>query len=214
MLGDKNQANMSMIEAPVMPEEPTEEAQPASRSGLLEKLHRIPFVARFSKHIPADKFGRYLLVGMGNTLFGFSTAIILNTVLTNVIPYSYIVASILASLFNWTVAYLGYKIFVFQTKGNYLREWSRCVVVYSSSLVINLILLPILVGTFHFTAHHMLLSADNIALLRNHLLLRRLVTIPNFAICILNCFSTIYSFLGHSLFSFRPRANSQTSPAQ
>jgi hypothetical protein len=31
---------------------------------------------------------------------------------------------------------------VFKTKGNYLREWARCLMVYSGSIVLGLALLP------------------------------------------------------------------------
>ena len=60
-------------------------------------------------------------------------------------PHSYIWASVLSSLLNITVAYLGYKWFVFKTKGNYLREWMRCVAVYSGGIIFALLALPVLV---------------------------------------------------------------------
>jgi putative flippase GtrA len=40
------------------------------------------------------------------------------------------------------VSFLGYKWFVFKTRGHYWREWTRCVLVYSGAIVIGLILLP------------------------------------------------------------------------
>src|SRR5579883_3470421 len=108
---------MSGIEIPVLPAEQEEEVVVApERKGFFGRLQKIPFVASISKHIPAEKFGRYLLVGAWNTFFGLTAFVCLNTALTNVVPYSYIVASILAPLISWTVAYLGYKIFVFKTK--------------------------------------------------------------------------------------------------
>jgi len=52
---------------------------------------------------------------------------------------------LLSSLLNITVAYFGYKWFVFKTKGNYLREWMRCVAVYSGGIIFALPALPALV---------------------------------------------------------------------
>src|SRR5208282_6169813 len=100
---------------------------------------------KLTGHIPPGQFGRYLLVGLWNTLFGYGTFALLTAVLTPIVPYSYMWASLLSSLLNVTVAYLGYKWFVFKTKGNYLREWLRCVAVYSTGIAFGLIALPVLV---------------------------------------------------------------------
>ena len=51
-------------------------------------------------------------------------------------------AILLASVINITVSFLGYKWFVFKTKGNYLREWWRCLLVYSGGIALGLVLLP------------------------------------------------------------------------
>jgi len=80
------------------------------------------------------QFGRYLLVGAWNTLFGYGTFALFTAVLNPIVPHSYIWASLLSSLLNITVAYFGYKWFVFKTKGNYLREWMRCVACTAAAL--------------------------------------------------------------------------------
>jgi putative flippase GtrA len=92
------------------------------------------WVASLTRHIPPGQFGRYLLVGAWNTLFGYGSYALLTAILTPVIPHGYIVASVISSLLNISVSFLGYKWFVFKTKGNYLREWIRCVGVYSGAL--------------------------------------------------------------------------------
>src|ERR1035437_8903670 len=81
--------------------------------------------AGLTRHIPPGQFGRYLLVGTWNTLFGYGTFALFTAVLNPFVPHSYILASLLSSLLNITVAYLGYKWFVFKTRGHYLREWMR-----------------------------------------------------------------------------------------
>jgi putative flippase GtrA len=205
LLGNEHGADMSTIESPTLTTEQTDEvAIIAPRESFIDRLQKVPFFARVSRHIPPGKFGRYLLVGIWNTLFGLVAFVSINTALSSIIPYSYMVASILSPVISWTVAYLGYKVFVFKTKGNYLREWLRCVVVYSSSLVLNVILLPILVATITYLQHLVAPGAGGIvAYLQAHRFLQRLVTVPNAAFAILTVGNAIYSFLGHSKFSFR-----------
>src|SRR5208282_4881184 len=134
-------------------------------------------------HIPPGQFGRYLLVGMWNTLFGYGTFALFTAVLNPIVPYSYIWASLLSGLLNITVAYFGYKWFVFKTKGNYLREWMRCVAVYSGAIVFSLIALPVLV-----------------LLIRHNT--RFFAGAPYIAGALLTVFVVLYSFLGHKKFSF------------
>ncbi len=88
---------------------------------------------------------RFVIVGGWNTAFGYGLFAGLNYALTGVIPYPYMVANALAYLISITVAYFGYKIFVFKTKGNYLREYLRTYLVYGASCVANLALLPLAV---------------------------------------------------------------------
>ena len=135
-------------------------------------------------HIPPGQFGRYLLVGLWNTLFGYGTFALLTALLNPIVPHSYIWASLLSSLLNITVAYLGYKWFVFKTQGNYLREWARCVTVYSGAIVLGVVLLPILV----------------LAIRRGTPFVH---AAPYIAGAILTAVSAVYSFIGHKRFSFR-----------
>ncbi len=145
------------------------------------------WIADLTRHIPPAQFGRYLLVGAWNTLFGYGTFALFTAVLNPIVPHSYIWASLLSSLLNITVAYLGYKWFVFKTKGNYLREWMRCVAVYSGGIVFGLIALPVLV-----------------LLIRHNT--RFDTQAPYIAGALLMFFMVLYSFLGHKKFSFRSPA--------
>jgi putative flippase GtrA len=135
-------------------------------------------------HIPAGQFARYLLVGVCNTAFGYATFALFTALLEKVVPHSYMAASVLSSLLNITVAFLGYKWFVFKTQGNYLREWCRCVGVYSGSIVLGLILLPFLVFLIRhrFGYHHQA---------------------PYIAGAVLTGVTVVVSFFGHKRFSFR-----------
>jgi putative flippase GtrA len=145
------------------------------------------WIANVTRHIPPGQFARYLLVGAWNALFGYGTFALFTAVLNPVLPHSYIWASLLSSLLNITVAYLGYKWFVFRTKGNYLREWMRCVAVYSGGIIFGLIALPVLV-----------------VLIRHNT--RFDTQAPYIAGAVLLLFMVVYSFLGHKKFSFRSPA--------
>lgn len=131
-----------------------------------------------------SQFIRYLLVGGFNTVFGYSLFALLNWSFTGLGSFSYMYAAVLSNLIAITVAFLGYKWFVFRTRGNYLIEWVRCVGVYGSSMAIGLIGLPILVP-----------------ILRGHL--QHPERAPYIAAGVLTVISVIFSFLGHKMISFR-----------
>ena len=98
-----------------------------------------------TKHLPPGQVFRDPLTGAWNTLFGYGTFALFTMLLAPLGRQSYILAVIPSTAINITVAFLGYKWFVFKTKGNYLREWIRCVGVYSSSMALSMVLLPIFV---------------------------------------------------------------------
>ena len=134
---------------------------------------------KLAGHIPPGQFGRYLLVGAWNTLFGYGSFAFFTAILSPVIPHSYIVASVIASLLNISVSYLGYKWFVFKTKGNYVREWIRCVGVYSGGILFGVLALPVLV-----------------TLIRRNT--RFFTQAPYIAGALLTAFMVVYSFVGHN----------------
>ena len=143
--------------------------------------------ARFTRHIPPGQFGRYLVVGVWNTLFGYGSFAFFTAILSPKIPNSYIAACVISSVLNISVSYLGYKFFVFKTKGNYLREWIRCVGVYSGGILFGVLSLPVLV-----------------VLIRRNT--RFISEAPYIAGAILTAFTVVYSFFGHKKFSFRSPA--------
>jgi putative flippase GtrA len=101
--------------------------------------------------------------------------------------HAYIVASLAANLLSITSAFLAYKWFVFKTKGNYLREWMRCVVVYGGAALIGTLLLPLFVFSLRHLTH---LDASA----------------PYIAGAALMGLTVVASFLGHRNFSF-PRGS-------
>ena len=146
------------------------------------------------RSMPPGQFIRYLAVGVWNTAFGYALYALFVAVLDPVLhqPRSFLLASILSNVIGISVAFLGYKWFVFKTKGNYLREWLRCFVVYGSSMILGLLLLPVLVLVVRWVMH-----SEKAA--------------PYVAGAALTGISVIYNFIGHRKYSFR-QGQSPTSP--
>lgn len=126
------------------------------------------------------------MVGGFNTIFGYGLFAFLNWAFTGLGTYSYMYAAVLSNLIAITVAFLGYKRFVFRTRGNYLLEWLRCVGVYGSSMLIGLAGLAILVP-----------------ILRRSLQTPALA--PYIAAAIMTVVTVLFSFFGHKNISFRQK---------
>jgi len=129
---------------------------------------------------------RYLLVGGFNTAFGYGLFALLNWSLTGLGSYSYMYAAFLSNLIAISVAFLGYKWFVFRTRGNYLIEWIRCLGVYGSSMLISLAGLAILVPILRRDLHRPQVASY-------------------LAAAIMAIVTVIFSFLGHKNISFRQK---------
>lgn len=104
-------------------------------------------------------------------------------------------ASLISSFVNIAFSFLTYKWFIFKTKGNYLREWSRCVVVYGGTYLLAVALLPVSV----YLVRH-LTSADKSA--------------PYVAGALQMAVLAIFGFLGHKKFSFAPKREKGLAQAE
>lgn len=142
---------------------------------------------RLARHAPPGQFGRYLLVGVWNTIFGYGSFAFFTAILSPLIPHSYIAACVISNILSISGSYLAYKFFVFKTKGNYLREWIRCVGVYSGGILFGVVALPVLVAVIRHKT-------------------RFIAAAPYIAGALLTGFMVVYSFLGHKKFSFRSPA--------
>jgi putative flippase GtrA len=140
----------------------------------------------------AYTLARYLAVGACNTAFGYGCFALFTLLLTPIFSYGYVLASLVANVFSITFAFLGYKWFVFKTKGNYLKEWIRCVGVYAGSMVFSVAALPIVVG-----------------IIRRQTNYNR--SAPYIAGAIVLVFSFIFSFFGHRHISFAEGNRAQPS---
>jgi putative flippase GtrA len=154
---------------------------------------------RILKLFPPGQLLRYLCVGVFNTAFGYGTFALALFLLNHSVPQRYlyltvIAASLISTPINITVAYFGYKIFVFKTRGNHLREWLKAFGVYGVGMLPGLLALS--------------------ALTR---LLQSLLPNKHYAGYlaggIVTGFTTIISFLGHKKITFKPRPASTQPPA-
>ena len=127
---------------------------------------------------------RYLLVGGFNTCFGYALFFAFNYLFRSLGVYGSEIASLLGNVIAITVAFLGYKWFVFRTHGNYLREWLRCFAVYGVGMLPELIALPILTRLF-------------LAISLTHR------PAPYLAGAVITIFTATLSYFGHKKFSFR-----------
>jgi putative flippase GtrA len=93
-------------------------------------------------------------------------------------------ANVIASVASTTVAFVGYKYFVFRTTGNFWREYLRTYVVYGSSMLLGLVLLPTLVFALGFV-------------------IGRASLVPYIAQAICTLLVVFGSYFGHKKFSFR-----------
>lgn len=168
---------------------------------------------------PGGQFLRYLVVGGFNTIFGYCSFLVVVKLLSAAIPGRYlsltaIAGSIISTPLNITVAYFGYKFFVFKTRGNFLVEWLKCFAVYGTGMIPGLVALGALTrliqGLLHSQSHalhHLLanveapLSGAALHLLQNAAHSRNLAA--EIAGAIVIGFSTIYSFVGHKKVTFK-----------
>ncbi len=99
---------------------------------------------RLFAHLPRGQLLRYLIVGAWNTLFGYACYFLVVRFLLHILSISpSLVASIavaVAAVINVTVSFLGYKWFVFRTRGRYWQEYVRSMMVYLPGLATNAVL--------------------------------------------------------------------------
>ena len=117
----------------------------------------------------------YLAVGVWNTIFGYLTFLGLYLLFNHVVHY--LIILLISNFLSISNAYVGYKIFVFKTKGNYLQEYGRFYLVYGSALLLNFALLPLCVELFKLS--------------------------PPVAQGGLIFLNVVFSYLGHKNFSFK-----------
>ncbi len=148
-------------------------------------------IDNLARHVPPGQFLRYITVGAWNTVFGYACFTLVTWLLIRLFPAKPAmmtsIAYVLAAFINISVSFLGYKWFVFRTKGNYLIEYLRSFSVYLPTLVISAV-----------------------AIAQLTVLLRHTTPFPQeapyLAGAILLVITVVLSFLGHRHISFRQKS--------
>ena len=178
---------------------------------------------------PRGQFFRYLMVGGFNTLFGYCTFVLTLSLLGRTVPPRFLyltapLASIISTPLNITVAYFGYKLFVFRTRGNHLMEWLKCFAVYGSGMIPGLIALGGLTRLLQSQMHrHAAVLHSYLASVEAHLggaplgLLEHVAhgenIAGNVAGAIVIAVSTVYSFVGHKKVTFKSSGAPTSEPS-
>lgn len=130
---------------------------------------------------PADLWRRrelrYLVVGGINTLFGYGLGVGLYLALSPMLHI--LVIGVIGSVIAITFSFTTYKLFVFGTRGHWLREYLRSYVVYGGTGVLGILLVWVLVDGLRMP----IWIAQGIAIL----------------------LTVLVSYLGHARFTFRRR---------
>jgi putative flippase GtrA len=148
---------------------------------------------------PPRQFVRYLAVGIFNTAFGYGTYILCFMLFSTIISSHHPsliapLASLVSTPLNITVAYFGYKIFVFKTQGNYLAEWLKCFGVYGVGMLPGLLVLSALTRLLQ-------------ALLQHHTHIAHPSSIAAYlAGALVQGFNVITSFFGHKRVTFSSKS--------
>lgn len=121
----------------------------------------------------------YLVVGAWNTAFGYAATVGILYLLRGSSHIT--VNAMLASVVCISMSFITYKIFVFKTKGQWIREYLKCYVVYGGTSLLGI------VGLWWFVD---------------------VLSIPIWlSQLILMTFSVVVGFIGHSTFTFNSKEN-------
>lgn len=127
------------------------------------------------KNTLTEKNKRYLIVGACNTLIGYFSGIYLYFLFKDNLSIVFI--SIISSILSITISYLTYKIFVFKTRGNWIREYMKCYMVYGGISILNIFMIWLFVDVLKVNIWLSLGSSTLIV--------------------------TVLSYLGHNFFTFK-----------
>ena len=128
---------------------------------------------------------RFLIVGVWNTAFGYGAFLVLYWLFDLFLSprfMAYMTASIMGNILSVTNAFFFHKYFTFQSPergGASLKEYFRFVGTYIFTFLLSLMLLPIFVELAGLT--------------------------PQVAAAVIILICTVFSYIGHSRFSFRSR---------
>ncbi len=96
-----------------------------------------------NKGIPHKEL-RYLMVGMLNTVVGYGLGV--GSYMVGHPYFSLVGIGVISNVLAITFSFMTYKCLVFETQGQWLREYVRAYLVYGSTALFGIVLLWLLVG--------------------------------------------------------------------
>jgi putative flippase GtrA len=133
---------------------------------------------------------RFLLVGGWNTLFAYGMLWVLDSLLHARLHYTLIVT------LNWVIGVtqnlFTFKLFVFRTKGSWLKEYLRSYVVYIAAYVLNLAIISLVMELLRPSDLVLAIGATSL-------------TVPKLMVAALPALLivTVVSYVGHKYFTYR-----------
>ena len=108
------------------------------------------------RFLPGGEAIRFLIVGVGNTVISLLLLWTFEAFFTRLFPrlnpvWIADLSQICSTPIAITFSFLGFKHFVFKTKGNYIKEWLRCFAVYSVTIPAALIIIALATKLFLLT---------------------------------------------------------------
>jgi len=103
---------------------------------------QINFLSEVLKTLENPRF-RYLLAGAWNTAFGYLCGVSMYYLFGDWMGV--LIVAILSNILAISMSFLTHKVFVFKTKGNWIREYLRAYLVYGLSAIVGILLLMIFV---------------------------------------------------------------------
>lgn len=140
----------------------------------------------FLQRLSADQRVRFLAVGATNTVVGYGLYAALTIWVFATAPFGYLASLIISYACAVTLAFVLYRRFVFVVTGRVAGDFVRFLSVYAVSIGINILALPLLV---------------------------EVLTVPALvAQAVILVVTTIVSYVGHKLFSFRRDGSAAVQP--
>lgn len=96
--------------------------------------------------IKSDIRCRYIVAAVFNTMLGYLLSVFTYFIFRDY--FSTLVVILLANFFTISTSFLVYKLFVFNTKGNWIKEYFKCYVVYGANTIFGIGILWALVDLY------------------------------------------------------------------
>lgn len=153
-------------------------------------------IVRIGRRLADIESVRFLVIGGCNTLFGVADSFVMVKLIMLIVPSQpktmATVAIAISSAINIGVSFLTYKWFVFRTRGNYLKEYLRSLLIYLPSLALST------------------LAVAPLATLLRHWIGQEKTSVYT-AIAIIVVAGIIFSFFGHKNVTFRQANGAEES---